>query len=128
MASVTISGIRKHWGVSRTKVMKSIKSGILTGIKDDNGWWTFETSEIVRCFGEPVPNTPNTPEPERTVTPVVPPENNTLQDKLISNYEEQVSQLREQLAVKDEQIERLQETRLIEQQNATRGWFKKLFS
>lgn len=122
MAKITISEIKNQFGISRTKVMKAIKSGDFSGVKDDNGWWTFEVSEVVRCFGEPVSKTPYTANNETVGTPSNQPENNALLGSVIST-------LQEQLAEKDKQIEKLQEANrnqllLIE---PPRGWFRRLF-
>jgi pyridoxal/pyridoxine/pyridoxamine kinase len=53
MANVSISDIVKQWKVSRPTIQKRLKSGALSGVKDDNGKWEIDSSEVVRVFGEP---------------------------------------------------------------------------
>jgi hypothetical protein len=54
MAKISVSQIAKEWKVSRPTVQKRLKDGELSGSKDDKGAWQIDTSEVIRCFGEPI--------------------------------------------------------------------------
>ena len=78
MAKITIRDIQKQWYISRATVMKALKSGVLTGVKDDDGRWQIEASEVVRWRGEPVPDS------DTVTAPVPAADAAELQQKLAS--------------------------------------------
>jgi hypothetical protein len=132
VAKVSISAVKKEWGVSRPTIMKAIKDRKLSGEKDDKGYWAFDPSEVVRWRGEPMSAAIKVPvqidsKPDKSET-------NPLQSETIDVLKRQVEQLEDQLRTKDDQIGKLQDqtrdqTKLIEHQTETssRGFFKKLF-
>jgi hypothetical protein len=130
VAKISISQVKKEWGVSRPTIMKAIKDGKLSGEKDENGYWAFDPAEVVRWRGEPLSAIPKEAvevdsKPDRSET-------NPLQAETINVLKRQVEQLEDQLRIKDGQIERLQDqardqTKLIEHQASKPGFFKKLF-
>ena len=87
--------------------MKALKSGKVSGEKDEKGKWIFDPAEIVRWRGEPggdkngdiqVYSKPDTSS------------ENPLQTETIEILRAQVQQLDGHLKTKDDQIEKLQDT------------------
>ena len=127
MSEIKISDVQERWKVSRPTVMKAIKSGKLSGTKNDSGRWQFTIDEVVRWRGEPKSqdwvSIKNLPAP-------TPPD----QDELVATLKKQVEQLSEQVQVKDNQIEKLQDqmrdqTKLLEHQaeRQAKTWSQRLF-
>ena len=127
MSEIKISDVQERWKVSRPTVMKAIKSGKLSGTKNDSGRWQFTIDEVVRWRGEPKSqdwvSINNLPAP-------TPPD----QDELVATLKKQVEQLSEQVQVKDSQMEKLQEqmrdqTKLLEHQSEQQGksWVQRIF-
>ena len=127
MSEIKISDVQERWKVSRPTVMKAIKSGKLSGTKNDSGRWHFTIDEVVRWRGEPKfqdwVSIKNLPAP-------IPPD----QDELVATLKKQVEQLSEQVQVKDNQIEKLQDqmrdqTKLLEHQaeRQAKTWSQRLF-
>lgn len=87
MANVSISDIATQWKVSRPTIQKRLKSGKLSGSKDDQGKWQIDVSEVIRCFGEPIGVI--SPDTETVTTP--------LQAELTDALRDQIAMLKDQL-------------------------------
>ena len=87
-----IADIIDKWGISRPLIQRAIKEHTISGIRNDEGKWCFDSSEIERWRGKSNKATQNA-------------EN---KDEVIVLLKEQNVMLREQLQKKDEQIEKLQ--------------------
>tara|TARA_R110000851_G_scaffold152186_1_gene293737 strand:+ start:414 stop:806 length:393 start_codon:yes stop_codon:yes gene_type:complete len=127
MSEIKISDVQERWKVSRPTVMKAIKSGKLSGTKNDSGRWQFTIDEVVRWRGEPKSqdwvSINNLPAP-------TPPD----QNELVEALKKQIEQLSDQVQVKDNQIEKLQDqmrdqTKLLEHQaeRQAKTWSQRLF-
>jgi hypothetical protein len=95
VADLLIKDITRQWRISRDSVMKSLKSGKVSGRKDSEGRWTFTHAEVVRWRGEPRAD-------DTRGTSLKDSKDSDLKDDLIAV-------LKEQLAIKDTQIADLSE-------------------
>ena len=50
MANVSIREAVKFYQVSRPTLSKSLKSGIISGVKDDRGQWQIDRAELDRVY------------------------------------------------------------------------------
>lgn len=50
MAKVSISEAAKHFDVSRPTLLKHLKSGRISGAKEDGKGWQIDTAELARAY------------------------------------------------------------------------------
>ena len=50
MAKLTVNEAVKHFDVSRPTLTKALKSGIVSGVKDDAKGWQIEPQELARVY------------------------------------------------------------------------------
>ena len=89
-----IRDICNGWGISRTLVQKAIKQHTISGVRNDQGKWCFDKSEIERWRGKAKNDLQNS-------------EN---KDEIIIILKGQIADLKEQVQKKDEQIFGLQQS------------------
>ena len=128
MSKITITQVTDQWLVSRPTIMKALKTGKVSGEKDEKGRWIFDPAEISRWRGEP--GSENNADiklysKSNTLS------ENPLQTETIEVLRAQVHQLDGHLKTKDDQIEKLQETlrdhtKLLEQTSKP-GMWKRIF-
>jgi DNA-binding MurR/RpiR family transcriptional regulator len=69
----------KAAGVSKATITRSLQSGKISGVKDNNGSWSIDPAELHRVF-PPVAHEPPETEPlKRTATPKKPDETEVLE-------------------------------------------------
>jgi hypothetical protein len=127
MAELTIGEVCGRWKIARSTVMLALKSGGLSGRRDEKGRWLIEVSEIVRWRGEA----------DRSSDRKNDNENNTVDQSLVVALQDRIQSIEKQLTAKDgqiadqnRQIERLQDTlaattRLLEHDK--RSWWQRVF-
>lgn len=89
-----IRDICNGWGISRTLVQKAIKQHTISGVRNDQGKWCFDKSEIERWRGKAKNDSQGI-------------EN---KDEIIILLKGQIADLKEQVQKKDEQIFGLQQS------------------
>src|SRR5262245_65397530 len=62
MPMLSLAEAAKHCGVNRSTILRAVKSGKMSGIRNDDGSWSVETSELFRVF-EPKADTNAAPQP-----------------------------------------------------------------
>ena len=50
MGNLSIREAVKHFDVSRPTLSKALKSGALSGVKDDKGQWSIDPAELARVY------------------------------------------------------------------------------
>jgi len=50
MASLSLREAAKHFGVSRPTLQKALSAGKITGVRDGQGHWTLDPSELARVY------------------------------------------------------------------------------
>lgn len=50
MANLSLREAVKHFGVSRPTLQKALSSGKITGVRDGQGHWTIDPSELARVY------------------------------------------------------------------------------
>jgi len=53
MPIFTLNQAAKACSKSKSAILKAIKTGRLSAIKDDLGQWCIDASELYRCYGRP---------------------------------------------------------------------------
>jgi hypothetical protein len=61
MPMLSLAEAAKHCGVNRSTILRAVKSGKMSGNRQDDGSWQVEASELFRVF-EPKPNTSAAPQ------------------------------------------------------------------
>lgn len=113
MTKLSVSEIARRFNISRPTINKRLKSGVLSGERNENGYWQIDASEALRVFGEPKP------------VPGQGPSNTSdrYQADLIAALQSEISFLRERL--EEEAVERRALQARLE---PPRGFLAQLFS
>ena len=61
MPMLSLAEAAKHCGVNRSTILRAVKSGKVSGSRNDDGSWSVETSELFRVF-EPKADTSAPPQ------------------------------------------------------------------
>ena len=61
MPMLSLAEAAKHCGVNRSTILRAAKSGKMSGIRNDDGSWSVEASELFRVF-EPKADTSAAPQ------------------------------------------------------------------
>jgi hypothetical protein len=97
MPVLSLAEAAKHCGVNRSTILRAIKSGKVSGTRNDDGSWSVEASELYRVF-EPKADTSAPPQPAQW---------DTTTDALVAELRAVIADLRRDRDAWRDQAERL---------------------
>jgi hypothetical protein len=112
---LTLSEASEHSGISRSGLLKAIKRGKLSAVRDDvSGQWRIESSELFRVYAPKSAPVPAPETPAEAVPSAVLEERVRSLEKLVQVLENERDDLRRRLDAEAEERRRL--TRLLTHQ------------
>jgi hypothetical protein len=97
MPMLSLAEAAKHCGVNRSTILRAVKSGKVSGTRNDDGSWSVEASELFRVF-EPKADTSAAPQGAQR---------DTATDALVAELRAVIADLRRDRDAWREQAERL---------------------
>lgn len=118
MAKISINEAAKRFHVSRPTLLKHLKSGYVSGEKDDGKAWKIDTSELARVFQA------RSSTVDKQTTEDLPTLSSSLQDELLAENERLKTQLAVAEALAAERGKRLDQLApLLTDQRTRRRWW-----
>jgi hypothetical protein len=102
---LSLTDAAKQVGRSKSALLKAIKSGKLSAVRGSNGAYSVDLAELLRAYGDLSPSA----EPVKTSSEVrtLSPENSAHLERRIFELESERDFLRDRLASRDRDVERL---------------------
>lgn len=102
---LSLSEAGKQVGRSRSALLKAIKSGKLSAVRGSNGSYSVDLAELLRVYGDLVPSAEPVKKSAEPRTPSA--ENSSHLERRIFELESERDFLRDRLASRDKDVERL---------------------
>jgi hypothetical protein len=97
MPMLSLAEAAKHCGVNRSTILRAVKSGKVSGTRNDDGSWSVEASELFRVF-EPKTDTSAAPQAAQR---------DAVTDALVAELRDVIADLRRDRDAWRDQAERL---------------------